>query len=126
MMGAESIVEIFSALKKRGIALAIDDFGTGFSSLAYLDQLPADRIKIDRSFVTALETGQRGARIAEMVIPLGRKLGMKVLAEGIENTWQAERLKELGCDEGQGYLYAKPMPLPDVLQWVKARLELQS
>jgi diguanylate cyclase len=123
MMGAECIVEIFSALKQRGIALAIDDFGTGFSSLAYLDQLPADRIKIDRSFVTALETGQRGARIAEMVIPLGRKLGMKVLAEGIENDWQAARLKELGCDEGQGYLYARPMPLPDVLQWVKARRE---
>ena len=123
MMGAECIVAIFSALKERGIALAIDDFGTGFSSLAYLDQLPADRIKIDRSFVTALETGQRGARIAEMVIPLGRKLGMKVLAEGIENDWQAARLKELGCDEGQGYLYGRPMPLPDVLQWVKARLE---
>lgn len=121
MIGATSIEEMFAALKSRGVGLAIDDFGTGFSSLSYLDRLPADRIKIDRSFVWALDSGQRGERIAEMVIPLGRQLGMKVLAEGVESQQQVERLKALGCDEGQGYLFAKPLPLEDVKQWIGIR-----
>lgn len=125
MMGSDTVAEVFAAMKNRGIALAIDDFGTGFSSLSYLSQLPVDRIKIDRSFVWALESGKRGARIAEMVIPLGRQLGMKVLAEGVENERQLQILRELGCDEGQGYLFAKPLPLPEVLQWAQSRSEVK-
>ena len=112
------------ALKERRIGIAIDDFGTGFSSLSYLDRLPADRIKIDRAFVNALDNGDpgaRGARIAEMVVPLGRKLGMKVLAEGIETEAQARRLGELGCDDGQGFLYARPMPIEELKLWLAGR-----
>ncbi len=120
MMGGGAIAEVFAALKARGVGLAIDDFGTGFSSLSYLDQLPADRIKIDRAFVQSLDCGERGGRIAEMVIPLGRSLGMQVIAEGVETARQAECLRALGCDEAQGYLFARPMPLPDLLQWVRA------
>jgi EAL domain-containing protein (putative c-di-GMP-specific phosphodiesterase class I) len=80
------------------VTIAIDDFGTGYSSLSYLERLPLDRIKIDRSFVRQLGESQ-GARIAEMVAQLGRKLGLQVLAEGIEDAcvWQA--LRAMGCQE---------------------------
>ena len=119
IMGAESVEHHLKALRDRGIAIALDDFGTGYSSLSYLDQLSADRIKIDRSFVNALDSGERGVRIAEMVIPLGKQLGMIVLAEGVETEAQAARLVELGCQEVQGFLYARPMPLPDLLAWLR-------
>jgi diguanylate cyclase (GGDEF)-like protein len=125
MVGAQAILETFAALKSRGIKLAIDDFGTGFSSLSYLDRLPVDRIKIDKSFVSALDTGLRGERVAEMMIPLGRQLGMKVLAEGVETEHQIARLRALNCDEGQGYLWARPMPLADLLHWLQQRANLQ-
>ena len=123
IMDPEAVERILHAIKQRGISVAIDDFGTGYSSLSYLDRLPADRIKIDRSFVNALGVGERGARIAEMVIPLGRQLGMKVLAEGIETEEQAARLRRLGCHEAQGYLYARPMRLPDLLGWLAEHKE---
>jgi diguanylate cyclase (GGDEF)-like protein len=119
LMGADYVEGLLRAVKQRGISVAIDDFGTGYSSLSYLDRLPADRLKIDRSFVNALHAGERGARIAEMVIPLGNQLGMKVLAEGIETAEQAERLTQLGCHEAQGYLYARPMPLQELLAWLE-------
>lgn len=123
IMDPDAVERILHAIKQRGISVAIDDFGTGYSSLSYLDRLPADRIKIDRSFVNALGVGERGARIAEMVIPLGRQLGMKVLAEGIETEEQAARLRRLGCHEAQGYLYARPMRLPDLLGWLAEHKE---
>jgi len=121
ILGAQSVEQLLLAVKQRGITVAIDDFGTGYSSLAYLDRLPADRIKIDRSFVNALHAGERGARIAEMIVPLGRQLGMRVLAEGVETEEQAKRLRALGCHEAQGYLYARPMALPDLLAWLAGR-----
>ena len=124
ILGAGLVEQYLHELKKRGVGIAIDDFGTGFSSLSYLDRLPADRIKIDRAFVNALDNGDpgaRGARIAEMVVPLGRKLGMKVLAEGIETEAQARRLGELGCDDGQGFLYARPMPIEELKLWLAGR-----
>lgn len=126
VLGADVVEHALRALKQRGISLAIDDFGTGFSSLSYLDRLPADRIKIDRAFVNALDSGNieaRGARIAEMVIPLGRRLGMKVLAEGVETEAQETRLRELGCDEVQGFFYARPMPLSELFVWLTRRAD---
>ena len=107
-----------AALRAEGISIAIDDFGTGYSSLSYLERLPLDRLKIDRSFVRQLGQAQ-GARIAEMVTQLGRKLGLQVLAEGIEDaaTWQA--LIEMGCHEGQGYHIAPPMDQPALLAWLQ-------
>ncbi|WP_326533172.1 GGDEF/EAL domain-containing response regulator [Pseudorhodoferax sp.] len=118
VMGLERAVELLQQVKARGIAVAIDDFGTGFSSLSYLDRLPADRLKIDRAFVSALDLGTAGARIAEMIVPLGRRLGMQVLAEGVETVGQAQALQQLGCDEVQGYLYARPMPLDSFMAWL--------
>jgi len=121
LLGADAVERLLHAIKQRGVSIAIDDFGTGYSSLSYLDRLPADLIKIDRSFVSALHAGERGARIAEMVIPLGRQLGMTVLAEGVETPGQAERLIQLGCSAAQGYLYARPMPLAELIAWLAAR-----
>nr|WP_315224749.1 EAL domain-containing protein [uncultured Albidiferax sp.] len=122
VMGMERVAALLRQIKARGIAVAIDDFGTGFSSLSYLDRLPADRLKIDRAFVMSLDSGRLGARIAEMIVPLGHQLGMQVLAEGVETEAQADILRGLGCDEAQGYLYAKPMPIEDLGPWLAQRL----
>ncbi|HRE16248.1 MAG TPA: EAL domain-containing protein, partial [Rhodocyclaceae bacterium] len=95
MYGQAEVEQRMHALRERGIAVAIDDFGTGFSSLSYLNSLPAACLKIDRSFVNALDSDSSGARIAEMVIELGRTLGMRVLAEGVETSDQVQRLRAL-------------------------------
>lgn len=122
VMGMERVAALLQQIKARGIAVAIDDFGTGFSSLSYLDRLPADRLKIDRAFVMSLDSGRLGARIAEMIVPLGHQLGMQVLAEGVETEAQADILRKLGCDEAQGYLYAKPMVIEELGPWLAQRL----
>lgn len=108
-----------SALRAEGVSIAIDDFGTGYSSLSYLEQLPLDRIKIDRSFVCQLGEPD-GARIAEMVVQLGRKLGLSVLAEGIEDATVCQALLAMDCYEGQGYYIAKPMDKDVLLAWLQA------
>jgi diguanylate cyclase (GGDEF)-like protein len=118
IMGLEFMQNILRELKARRFTIAIDDFGTGYSSLSYLDRLPADRLKIDRSFITLIGTDQPGARITEMVVPLGRQLGMKVLAEGVEDTAQVARLRQLGCDEIQGYYCGRPMELETLKEWL--------
>ncbi|MBA4344253.1 MAG: response regulator receiver protein [Methylibium sp.] len=118
MTGAEQVLGCLHELKAMGVAVAIDDFGTGYSSLSYLDRMPADRLKIDRSFISGLGSGARSAQIAEMVVPIGHRVGMKVLAEGVETLEQARILAALGCDEGQGYLLARPMPLSELLEWL--------
>ncbi|WKJ88617.1 EAL domain-containing protein [Methylomonas montana] len=121
ILSMEIMQNILSELKTRRISIAIDDFGTGFSSLSYLDRFQADRLKIDRSFITLIGTDQPGVRITEMVVPLGQQLGMKVLAEGVENVEQLERLRQLGCDEIQGYYTGRPMVLEALLQWLIER-----
>ena len=121
LMGMEFVAELLTRLRQLGLAIAIDDFGTGYSSLSYLDRLPVDRLKIDRAFVWALDASSGGARIAEMVVPLGHALRLKVLAEGVETESQADRLRALGCDEVQGFLYARPMPIDELLAWLAAR-----
>ncbi|WP_035051907.1 GGDEF/EAL domain-containing response regulator [Andreprevotia chitinilytica] len=115
MHNPEDVIARIDQLKKLGVQVAIDDFGTGFSSLAYLQRLKADRLKIDRAFIRDMGTGETS--IAEMVINLGHKLGIKVLAEGVEFPAQAAILRSLGCDEAQGYLYAKPAPPGPLTVW---------
>jgi diguanylate cyclase (GGDEF)-like protein/PAS domain S-box-containing protein len=97
-------------LKASGIRLAIDDFGTGYSSLSYLKGLPIDVIKIDKSFVDGIDTSELQQALAESIIRMARTLGLEVIAEGIENTAQRDKLVRLGCRYGQGYLLAKPLP----------------
>lgn len=104
------IVDTLRELRSMGIRIAIDDFGTGFSSLSRLDRLPVDVLKIDRSFVSAIQGEFGDAPLVAAVIALGHALGLTLVAEGIEDMHQRERLAELGCDEGQGYLFGRPMP----------------
>lgn len=96
-------------LRALGVRLVLDDFGTGYSSLAYLRQLPLDMIKIDRSFVTELDDTDRNVAIVQAVLSLAHGLGITVVAEGIETPAQARRLRDLGCDLGQGYVWSRPL-----------------
>jgi len=98
------------AIKERGVGIAMDDFGTGHSSLTQLRVFPFDRLKIDRSFVKDLPAGGDAAAIVRAVTGLGRSLGMRVIAEGVETEQQMAHLRAEGCDGGQGYLFGKPLP----------------
>ncbi|WP_255987620.1 GGDEF/EAL domain-containing response regulator [Chitinolyticbacter albus] len=117
MTHPEDVIGKIARLKGLGVSVAIDDFGTGFSSLAYLQKLGADRLKIDRAFIREMGLGDNPYSIAEMVINLGHKLGIKVIAEGVESPAQATLLRSLGCDEAQGYLFAKPAPPAPLTHW---------
>ncbi|WP_420004333.1 putative bifunctional diguanylate cyclase/phosphodiesterase [Arenibacterium sp. LLYu02] len=97
-------------LRTLGVNLAIDDFGTGYSSLAMLKDLPVDRIKLDRRFITGLPGDAKDDRIIAAMVALGRSLGITVIAEGVETTAQRDRLIELGCPEAQGFLFSRPVP----------------
>ncbi|MGX4643949.1 EAL domain-containing protein [Massilia sp. SYSU DXS3249] len=105
----DDTVAKMNVLKLHGVSFALDDFGTGYSSLAYLKQLPLDMLKIDRSFVLDILTNQSDAVIARTIIGLGRSLGLRVLAEGVETVAQRDFLFEHGCDAYQGYLCARPL-----------------
>jgi EAL domain-containing protein (putative c-di-GMP-specific phosphodiesterase class I) len=107
---SEAGIRALRRLRELGVRLVLDDFGTGYSSLAYLKHLPLDTIKIDRTFVAGLEE-VADRSIVDAVIALAHGLGIGVVAEGIETERQAERLRELGCDLGQGYLFARPLPV---------------
>ena len=96
-------------LTEIGIQLGLDDFGTGFSSLAYLKRFPIDFVKIDRTFTDGLGTDDNDTAIVKATIALSHSLGLRVVAEGVETTAQRELLRELGCDFGQGYLFARPL-----------------
>jgi EAL domain-containing protein (putative c-di-GMP-specific phosphodiesterase class I) len=96
-------------LKEMGVRLAIDDFGTGYSSLSYLQRFPVDYLKIDKSFIDLLGDGTDKPVLAGAIIQIAHSLGLKVVAEGIELPEQLAHLRELNCDYGQGYLFAKPL-----------------
>ncbi|MGF1696237.1 EAL domain-containing protein [Vibrio lamellibrachiae] len=107
------VCKVLTQVRQLGCKIAIDDFGTGFSSLSVLHKLPATRLKIDRAFVEAMEEDDS---IAKMIVNLGQTLGLEVTAEGIETSAQLEKLKGFGCEEGQGWLFAKAMPLEDLIE----------
>ena len=103
-------------LKALGVRFALDDFGTGYSSLLYLRSFPFDRIKIDRSFVRSIETAADAASIVHAIVSLGRGLGMKVTAEGVENAEQQLFLRAAGVHSMQGYRFGKPQPAHDIAE----------
>ncbi len=107
---AERAIQLLRELKALGVGIALDDFGTGYSSLSYLKDLPIDKVKIDRSFVHELISDQRDAAITQGIISMAHHLDLKVVAEGVETTEQADFLRRNLCDAFQGYLYARPMP----------------
>jgi diguanylate cyclase (GGDEF)-like protein len=108
----------FEGLARIGVYLSIDDFGTGYSSLSYLRQLPARQLKIDRSFVKDLQTSGDARAVVDAVVRLAHALGLRVVAEGVETESQRDVLLALGCDELQGYLFARPMPASLLVDWV--------
>jgi diguanylate cyclase (GGDEF)-like protein len=112
---------VLSRLDAMGVSLAIDDFGSGYSSLGYLKRLPVSELKIDRSFVLNMERDANDAVIVRSTVELGRNLGLRVVAEGVETeeSWQA--LSGFGCDDAQGYLLTKPLPGADLAQWLRLR-----
>ena len=112
------LIKMLWQIKQTGVSIAIDDFGTGFSSLSYLQRLQVDRLKIDRAFVTEITGSARGSSIAEMVIQLGRNLGLAVVAEGVEDERQAQILQSLGCPIAQGFLFARPMTADALASWL--------
>jgi EAL domain-containing protein (putative c-di-GMP-specific phosphodiesterase class I) len=105
-------------LKDLGVRVAIDDFGTGYSSLAYLQQFPVDQLKIDRSFIAAMDDSPEAATLIRTLVQLGRALGIETLAEGIEDVTQRDHLQAEHCDFGQGYLFARPLVAEAIVPFV--------
>lgn len=108
-------LDILSRMKAAGMRLSIDDFGTGNATIEYLVKIPADEVKIDRIFVTDLETSALNQHLARSIILMAHSLGRTVVAEGVETKEVDKALKRMGCDEGQGYFYAKPVAAADLL-----------
>lgn len=114
------------ALRRIGVRVAIDDFGTGYSSLAYLQHLPIDRLKVDRSFVLGLEERSGNGAIVEAIVGIGRSMGMEVMAEGVEHERQLKQVAAAGCQTVQGYLFGRPMPAAHFQRVLHSRLTPQS
>ena len=110
MREVSEAMQILDGLKNLGLSIAVDDFGTGYSSLNYLKQFPIDVLKIDRTFVDGLPSGEQDAQIARAIIAMAHSLNLAVIAEGVETQEQLDFLREHGCDEVQGYLFGRPMP----------------
>jgi EAL domain-containing protein (putative c-di-GMP-specific phosphodiesterase class I) len=114
--------DVADQLRAFNCSLALDDFGAGYSSLARLRQLPFSELKIDRSYVTNCHTDRLNAGLCETIIELAKRFGLKSVAEGIETTYESHKLQGIGCDIGQGYLFAKPMPKGQLIGMMSRRL----
>ncbi len=112
---SDETLRLLQALKAAGTRLALDDFGTGYSSLSYLRTYPVDILKLDKSFVDDVATDVQSAAVARAVIKIGEALGLRVIAEGVQDAAQREALRDIGCTFGQGFLFARPMPAPKVI-----------
>jgi diguanylate cyclase (GGDEF)-like protein len=114
----DTVQRCLHELKALGLTLALDDFGTGYSSLSSLRLLPVDTVKIDRSFVMEADTSPHHRVLVDATVRVANSLGMSTVAEGIETAAQAEVVRQLGCDKGQGYLYSRPLTAPDLVRWL--------
>jgi EAL domain-containing protein (putative c-di-GMP-specific phosphodiesterase class I) len=119
----DKAVATLMRLKQMGVTITIDDFGTGYSSLSYLARLPIHSVKIDQRFIRGLEQNRNDESITQAIIALSHSLGLRVIAEGVENPAQFAFLKSHGCEEAQGYYIAKPMPEADLLRWWDEHVE---
>jgi len=121
MHDVQANMRMLLVLRGMGVRIAIDDFGTGYSSLSYITRLPISSIKIDRSFVNEMGTSVEAKAIVSTIITLAHALGLRTVAEGVETEEQAEVLRSLDCDEAQGYLFARPMPAQQLVEFLAAR-----
>ena len=117
----DSVVRQLRQLREHGVSIAIDDFGTGFSSLSYLQHLPMDKVKIDRSFIMSMNQDVDARAIVRVIVGLAHSLQVRCVAEGVESEDTRRALTELGCDQAQGFLFARPMALPQLLTWLGTR-----
>ena len=118
----ESFAEISAAireLKKHGVEIAIDDFGVGYSSFARLEELPVDEVKIDKSFIDGILTKDRDRLIIGELVAMCHKLGLRVVAEGVEEEEQRQYLREQGCDMMQGFLFSRSLPIDTAINKLK-------
>jgi diguanylate cyclase len=120
MVDRERSHRVLTELRELGARISIDDFGTGYSSLSYLKQIPADELKIDKSFVMNMMADDADRKIVEQVVALGHSFGLDVVAEGVESAEVAAKLAEMGCDYAQGFHYAKPLPPQEFPGWLQA------
>jgi len=118
MQHEEKTSAVLAELKAMQMQLMIDDFGTGYSSLSYLHRLPIDVLKIDRSFVSNMELGNKNSEIVRTILSLASNLGMATVAEGVENAAQAEQLQNLDCNFAQGYYFARPAAAADMEKYL--------
>jgi EAL domain-containing protein (putative c-di-GMP-specific phosphodiesterase class I) len=118
MADPATAMAVITELAGLGCKLSLDDFGTGYSSLAYLQRLPIDELKTDCSFVMAMERDESAAVIVRSIVNLAHSLGLSVVAEGVESQAAFDRLRELGCDQVQGYFLGRPMAADAVVRWV--------
>jgi diguanylate cyclase (GGDEF)-like protein/PAS domain S-box-containing protein len=119
MLDLKDVVSKLEKLRSIGLHIHIDDFGTGYSSLAYLKHLPADLVKIDQAFISELISDPRNRVLVDAAIVIGHSLNMDVIAEGIETEEEYRMLAQMGCDQGQGYLFARPLSLPDLIVYLQ-------
>ena len=119
MVDRERSHRVLTELREMGVRISIDDFGTGYSSLAYMKQIPADEIKIDKSFVMNMLADEADGRIVEQIVALGHSFGLEVVAEGVESAEVAAKLSAIGCDCVQGFHYAKPLAPKELQAWVQ-------
>ena len=115
-------VRLLEATRDLGVELIVDDFGKGYSSLAYLKALPVSALKIDREFIVGLDTGENDALIVQAVLSLADALNLDVIAEGIENIAQARRLRAMGCEFAQGFIWSEPLAADDFERWLLAHV----
>jgi EAL domain-containing protein (putative c-di-GMP-specific phosphodiesterase class I) len=123
MTDPERALEILSRLKEMGVFICIDDFGTGYSSLAYLQRLPVEEIKIDRSFVKDMVRNSSDCSIVQATVSLVHDLGKRTVAEGVEDQETRDLLIELGCDLAQGYYLGRPLPADETTDWLREHRE---
>jgi diguanylate cyclase (GGDEF)-like protein len=119
MVSAECLAhQNLSELRQLGVKISIDDFGAGYSSLSYFRDLPADELKIDRSFIDGLQSNLANQHIVEVIIELAHRFGLSVTAEGVEQAMVLDQLRRFGCDQVQGYYFARPMPAEEFADWL--------
>jgi sensor c-di-GMP phosphodiesterase-like protein len=119
LMDAKHSFDILSRLRALGARVSIDDFGTGYSCLAYFKDIPADELKVDRSFVSGLLTDTASVHVSSLIVDLAHRFRLSVVAEGVEDEPTLNALRGLGCDTAQGYLFGKALPSDDMQKWLE-------